>query len=190
MKKFMIMAVIASFVLCVITGCKPSTKGEMDKWEVSKKDLAEATAKWPAFKGVLDKKMADAQKMWDEALKLTNEDEKAKKMKEANAFLDDLLNQFTQIKYKMKGVEDAIAKFNGKKLTKSEDSIRQKAVSEAQKIIKQAENTLSTAKARAEDEAKGITQDVISKLIGVLGDIERAMKSVEPQKTAAPKKKK
>jgi hypothetical protein len=189
MKKLLIAAVITSFAFCIFAGCKPSAKGEMDKWEVNKKDLLESATNWPSFKAILDKKMADAQKLWDEALKLTDEAAKSQKMKEANDFLNDLLNQFTQIKYKVKGIEDSISKFNSKKLTKVEDLTRQKAVSSARNVLVEVQKMLSTAKVKAEDEAKTITQDIISKLISAQGDIDRAIKSLEPQKTTTKKKK-
>lgn len=188
MKRTLSLLTMVAFIAVALAACKPTTKGETDSWEANKKALNEAVTAFPAFKAVLDKKMADAQAKWDEALKQTKEEEKAKAMKAANEFLNDLVNQFSQVSSKTKGVEDAIAKFNAKKLDKAQDLVRYKAVNEAQKALKEVADTMAKAKAATEEEAKAVTKDVIGKLIGIQGDIDRAIKSVEPK--AAPKKKK
>jgi len=188
MKKFIYLAIFGCISFVLITGCKPTSKNEITYWENNKKDLAEATAAYPNFKPLLDRKMADAQKMWDEAGKLSSEDEKAKKMKAANEFLNELLGQFTEIKYKKKGISDTITKFNNKMLAKNEDAIRYKAVHTAMGVLSEVDAALATAKPATEADAKVITKDQISKLISAQGAIDREMKAVEPKKTDAKKK--
>lgn len=180
--------VVTLFCTALIMSCKPTTKNEIQKWENNKKDFAEAVMKYPAFKAVLDAKMAAAQKIWDEALKIGKEEEKAKKMKEAGDKLNELLNQFTQIKYKSKGINDAIAKFNSKKLTKTEDKVRQKAKADAVKALADVEAKLAKAKPADEADAMKITKEAIGDLITAQGNLDRAIKSVEPKKAPAKKK--
>ncbi len=183
---FVALLCLASFLA---SGCKPSMKNEIQYWDNAKKDLAEAIAEYPAFKDLLNAKMAEAQKLWDAAEKATGEDEKAKQMKAANEKLNELLGQFTQIKTKIKGIEDAISKLNAKKLTKVEDITRMKAISAARKAIAEVKDLLAKAKPEAEEDAKKITGDAISKLISAQGDIDRAIKSLAPQKSSSPLKK-
>jgi hypothetical protein len=190
MKRYLTVTIALIAAASFIIGCKPSAKNEVQYWENNKKDFAEAVAKYPNFKDVLDKKMAEAQKIWDEAEKASGDDAKAEKMKAANEKLNELLNQFTQIKFKSQGIEDAIAKLNAKKLTTSEDVTRTKAVNAARAALKDVAAMLAAAKVTGDEDAKKVTDDAISKLIGAQGDIDRAAKSLEPAKTAAPAKKK
>ena len=189
MKRSSVVIALVCLAAFVATGCKPSAKNEIQYWENAKKDFAEAVSSYPAFKDVLAAKMTEAQKLWDDAQKATGE-EQAKQMKAANEKLNELLNQFTQIKHKSKGVQDAIDTLNAKKLTVSEDATRKKAVAAARKALGEVTDMLANAKVAAEDEAKKITGEAISKLISAQGDIDRAIKSLEPKKSSTAKKKK
>lgn len=183
-------AIVALVCLAAfVVGCAPSAKNEIQYWENAKKDFAEAVSSYPAFKDVLTAKMTEAQKLWDDAQKATGE-EQAKQMKAANDKLNELLGLFAQIKSKIKGVEESIAKLNAKKLTKADDVVRVKAISAAKKAIGEVKDMLADAKATAEEEAKKIVNDAIGKLISAQGDIDRAIKSLEPKKASEPVKKK
>ncbi len=189
MKRYLTMTVALIAAAAFIAGCKPSAKNEVQYWENNRKDFAEAVAKYPAFKDVLNKKMAEAQKIWDESEKISGDDAKAAKMKAANEKLNELLNQFTQIKFKSQGIEDAVAKLNAKKLTTPEDITRTKAVNAARASLKEVADMLAGARPAGDEDTKKITGDAISKLIGAQGDIDRAIKSFEPAKAAPAKKK-
>jgi len=186
MKKLISTAAIIFTVTVIMAGCKPSAQNETKYWENNKKDLAEAVVNYPAFKDVLEKKMAEAQKIWDEAGKLTSEDPKAAKMKEANEKINELLNQFTQIKYKSQGIEDAIKKLNAKLLTPVQNITRKSAVSSARKALDDVGSMLASAKVTGDDDTKKITGEAISRLISARGAIDRAIKSLEPQKSSQP----
>lgn len=178
---------VTLFSAALLLSCRPTAKNETQKWENNKKDYAEAVTKYPSFKALLEQKMAAAQKLWDEAVKIAKEEEKAVKMKEANDKLNELLNQFTQIKYKTQGIQDAIEKLSSKKLARSEELVRQKAKDEAVKALAEVRDMMAKAKPAIEEDAMKITREVIGRLITAQGNIDRAIKSLEPKK--APKKK-
>lgn len=169
---------ISLLALFVLANCKPNAKNEAQYWANHKKELAEATAKWPNFRAVLDNKMKEASAIWAESEKITNEEEKAAKMKEANEKIDELLNQFTQIKYKSEGILKAIDKIDDKKLTSSKDKIRDDAIADARKALNEVNSKMASAQVSNEEEAKAITKEVISTLISAQGDIDRATKSI------------
>jgi hypothetical protein len=189
MKRYLTTTIALIAAAAFIIGCKPSAKNEVQYWENNKKDFAEAVAKYPAFKDVLNRKMAEAQKIWDEAEKISGDDDKAAKMKAANEKLNEILNQFTQIKFKSQGIEDAIAKVNAKKLTTLEDITRTKAVNAARASLREVADMLAGAKVTGDEDTKKVTGEAISKLISAQGDIDRATKSLEPAKAAPAKKK-
>lgn len=55
MKKFLILMTIA-----VIMNCKARPQNELQYWNISQKEYAEAVVKYPNFKVILETKMKDA----------------------------------------------------------------------------------------------------------------------------------
>ncbi len=182
MKKVISTIVFSIIIGSLIITCKPSTKGEIQQWENNNKEFAEAVAKYSAFKTVLNAKKAEAQKIWDEAAKIAKEEEKAEKMKAANDKLNELLNLFTQIKYKSQGINDAIIKLNKLRLTKLEEYKRTSAKKRARETLAEVNASLADAKVTGEAEAKVITDEQISKLISAKSDIDSAIRSLKPAK--------
>jgi chromosome segregation ATPase len=91
-------------LFCIaLLSCKKTVEGETTAWNANKTKLNKLKANYPAFASVLDNEMKEAQAKWDEATKLSNEEEKLKKMSEANytfnqGFVYDLDNLETKIK--------------------------------------------------------------------------------------------
>jgi hypothetical protein len=123
--------------------------------------------------------MKEAEGIWEEAGKLTDEEAKAAKMKEANSKINELLNQFTQIKYKSEGILKAIDKIDDKKLTKAKDKIRDDAIEEGRNALSSVEAKMSGAVVTNEEEAKAVTKDAISILISAQGTLDRAIKAIK-----------
>jgi hypothetical protein len=167
------------FLVTLVFNCKPNSKNEIQYWENNKKDFAEATTKYPNFKAVLEVKMKEAEALWEEAGKLTNEEQKAAKMKEANSKINELLNQFTQIKYKSEGILKSIDKIDDKKLSGSKAKSRNSAIDSGRKALAEVNTKMNTAVVNNEEEAKGVTKEVISILISAQGTLDRAIKEIK-----------
>jgi DNA repair exonuclease SbcCD ATPase subunit len=174
--KFTILFLIFAFVF---GNCKPNSKSQIQQWESNQKEFAEATTTYPNFKALLDAKMNNAKAIWGEAEKLTNEEEKVQKMKEANEKLNELLNQFTQIKYKLEGILKSIDKIDDKKLNSKKDKIRDDAIEEGQKAIALVKEKMSAAAPTNDEEAVAVTKECISILISAQGTLDRAIKAIK-----------
>ncbi|MDX1959807.1 MAG: hypothetical protein SFU98_14640 [Leptospiraceae bacterium] len=171
--------IILSTLLAFSFYCKPNAKSQLQYWENNAKAYTEAVNTYPNFKVLLEAKMKEATAIWTEAEKLTDEEAKASKMKEANDKLEDLLGQFTQIKSKTEGLLSSINKLDAKKLDKKKDAVRDDAVDSAEKTIAEIKQKLQSATPANEEEAKTITKDVISSLISAQGVVDRAAKAVK-----------
>ncbi|GAB4130472.1 MAG: hypothetical protein OHK0045_07600 [Raineya sp.] len=71
-------------LLFVVLACKKSVEGETATWESNKTKLKKLKASYPSFATLLDKELKDAETKWKEAQGISNEEEKIKKMAEAN----------------------------------------------------------------------------------------------------------
>ncbi|MEM7180361.1 MAG: hypothetical protein AAF518_05585 [Spirochaetota bacterium] len=166
-------------LVLAMAACKPNAKNEAKYWANNKTELAEAVAKYPKFKTLLDNKLKEAEVIWAAAEKISKAEEKAAKMKEANAKLNELLNQFTQIKYKSKGIESSIAKLQRMKISKLRVATRDRAIRDARNALFQADTKMKTAVFTDEVSAKVVTKDVISGLISAKGALDRSIKSLK-----------
>ncbi len=123
--------------------------------------------------------MTDAKAIWTEAEKQANEEEKAQKMKEANEKLNELLNQFTQIKYKSEGILKSIDKIDDKKLNSKKDKIRDDAIEEGQKALALVKEKMGAAAPTNEQEATAVTKECIDALISAQSTLDKAIKAIK-----------
>jgi len=81
---------VTTFLLCtlVIISCGPSLESENENWEKNLDAAATLKAEYPVFKSLIDAKIEEATKLWDEASKISNEDQKLDKMVAANDILE------------------------------------------------------------------------------------------------------
>ena len=165
--------------ICLMLACAPSSKNEQQYWENHNKAAAEYSARWPSYKALLAAKQAKAKPLWDEASKLSDEKQKAEKMKAANEALHDgLLSKLDEIKYKSKSLEDTVSKLNALRLPKGKDATRDAAVSSAQSTLT-AVNTALLAAPASEEAAVATLSDQIGKLITAGSNADRSLKSLK-----------
>jgi len=187
MKRMSFILAIGLVSAFLFIGCGPKVENELKYWENHKKDMAEAKEKYPNFAKVIDARFAVAEKMFNDANALKGE-EQAKALKAANEKLDEVVGQFSQIKYKTEGVEKSLKKLNDLKLTEPAHSNRNKASAAAYGGLSEVATSISKATPATEEEALKVTKDAISKLISLQGDVDRAVSAAKP--APAPKKKK
>jgi hypothetical protein len=71
-------------LLVAMIACKKTVEGETSAWESNKTKLKKLKASYPSFAALLEKELKDAEAKWKEAQGISNEEEKIKKMSEAN----------------------------------------------------------------------------------------------------------
>jgi len=78
------------FLLLIVAliACKKSVEGETATWESNKTKLKKLKTSYPSFAELLDKELKNAEAKWKEAQGISNEEEKIKKMSEANYTFD------------------------------------------------------------------------------------------------------
>jgi hypothetical protein len=93
------------FALIAMFACKKSVEGETATWQANKTKLQKLKASFPAFGSVLDEELKEAEKKWEEASKITNEEEKIKKMSEANyTFTTGFVYELSSLESRMESI--------------------------------------------------------------------------------------
>jgi len=185
-----LLTVSTAVALLSTAGCKPTTKGETQKFSRHKEAVAEYSGRWPGFKSVLQASLKKATKEMEEAKEVSGDEKKAEAMKEANETISKLTNRLGEVKYKSEGVEKLITKLNKLRLKKSKSKDRKKAVKRARKSLKEVDEAMKTAKPGTESEAMAVLKPLISKLISARGAANRAHKALGGKKSKKKKKKK
>jgi len=182
-------AFTTTFVLALAgaMSCSPSTKNEEQYWTVHQAEVAEYGGRWPGFKVLLAARLDQARPVWEAALAIGSDKEKAQKMHEANGLLaDGLLARLGEVKYKSKGIDQTVEKINGLKLPMSRAGERREAVASAQRSVDDVERAMVGARPASEPEALKLLEEQISKLISDGGAADRAYTRLKPE----PEKKK
>jgi chromosome segregation ATPase len=137
MKKMMIVAVCS---LLGAAACKKSVSGQISQWTRNLTDLAEATAKYPNLKPLLDEKATAAKAIFAEAEKIT------KKIAAAISKLRENLGVVLEVKSKQQGIESTITKIT--KIRTSKDRARQatREVSSMRSELNSIERTMTELK--------------------------------------------
>ncbi len=154
----------AAFVSSVLLACGPNAKNEEQYWKNHEAAMVEYKSRWPGFDPLLAAEHTEAQSLWDAAGKLTDEDAKAEKMKEANAKLE-VLAKLEEIDSKLDGVRANVQKLNGLSLKSSDDSRRNDAVTKANDLIASVDAALATATPKTKAEALELAGTQVSALI-------------------------
>jgi hypothetical protein len=170
-------------------GCSPSTKNEEQYWTVHQTEIGEYGGRWPGFKALLAARLEKARPVWESALAIGSDKEKAQKMHEANGLLaDGLLSRLGEVKYKSKGIEDTIQKINGLRLPASRAGERREAVASAEQSVAAVESAMVAARPANETEALALLETQISKLISDGGSADRAYTRLKPEPDKKKKK--
>lgn len=144
---------LAFALLIIMSGCKPKVEGETTSWAENQKKATDFKAKYPGFGPALDQAFADASKIWDEAAKITKEEDKALKMREANDAYNKLLKPMGLFEY---NVEAATSKQKTAYNKKYPSSVLRQVgsdMSEASDKLETAINTFHDATPATLDEA-------------------------------------
>ncbi|MCW3127151.1 MAG: hypothetical protein JWO03_2809 [Bacteroidetes bacterium] len=110
---------LAITLLVLMSGCKPKVEGETTSWKENQKKATDFKAKYPAFAASLDQSFTNASKIWDDAAKITKEEEKAAKMREANDEYGKLLSPMTSYESNVESANSSQKKAQGKKYPSS-----------------------------------------------------------------------
>ena len=81
---------VTTLLLCFffLNSCGPSLESENESWKKNLDALSALKTEFPVFKPLIDAKIEEATKLWDEASKISKEEEKLDKMVAANDVLE------------------------------------------------------------------------------------------------------
>lgn len=172
-------AFLALALLSAVQFCKPSSENEKNKHAVLVKDANSYMTSFPKFKTHVEDLLKKSEAAFAEASKLTDDAQKAEKMKAANEILSDskLISQLGSYVFKEDDIQDDIKLLTENKTkVKFHDEINS-AVSLAIKNLGEAKSIMDNAKAGTVEEA---TEEV-TKAVGLLIDANSKLDKVSAQ---------
>lgn len=133
-------------LLFLINACGPSVEGESKAWDKNVSNAEQAKKDFPNFASVIDTKLEEAKKIWEEAKGITEEEAKAEKMASANNLLSGgCVGNLISMKKKIKDVQTSLDKLEKARRGKEGESKRyaDDAIFDAEKAIKKAKEAIA-----------------------------------------------
>ncbi len=103
--------------LLFIASCGPSVDSEQKAWDANQKIIAEVKTQYPAFIKAIDVTVEVAEKAWEKAKSISDEEKKAEQMEKANNLIEKgTVGQIHNLKSEISKLENLRTKLLGKKM--------------------------------------------------------------------------
>lgn len=189
--KVKVTGIVSIFVLTLLVACKPDIKNETKKYNNNQISLKKFAAKYPAFRSQLVIVSQNAAKLMEESKKIDNEEQKAKKVAEANGIFTDSvvyrqLNSYDGRKMRIIELKQKLQRYTKRK----HQSTVEDATEAANKGLSDSGKIMNSAKPATREEAEKILEEANGILINTEGTLNRALKKVKGKKKTFKRKKK
>lgn len=178
------------FLLLAIIACKKSVESETATWETNKTKLKKLKASYPSFATLLDKELKDAEVKWKEAQGISNEEEKIKKMSEANytfnqGFVYELSSLETKLENLSKKSKQLSTSITAKdvNLGKSDLKVVIATNDKVKETLLQVEKLLNKG-VKSEEKAYTSIKDANKSLVDAETDLDAAMRIIDENRNA------
>lgn len=182
-------------ILVLSVACKKTVDSEKKSWDSNLKKIESLSFEYPSFKTVLNEQVKLAEPVMKASESITKEEDKIKKMGEANAMLSGgFIGNLSSIKSMKADLKSKIIKARGLKLEMNERFSANRAISDADSAVMEGDNKLKSA-VENKSQAETLTQLVLSDLKLAMSGIDQITAQVkqredkEQQKTQAEQQK-
>ena len=159
----------------MLNACGPTLESSNEDWERNKKAMAQLKTDYAAFTPLIDQKLEEAQKAWDAAKGISDEEKKLDKMVEANQTLSGgSIGNLRSIKDKISGLKTKkeslmkldVASYKLEDRTQDAFEAVKKAIKKAEKVMYMTKDEFSI------DEAPGKLDRAFSGLTDAYKEVE------------------
>ncbi|WP_375559624.1 hypothetical protein ACE193_18080 [Bernardetia sp. OM2101] len=173
---------IALLLLFCISACSPSAENEQKKWKHNTANVNDLMKAFPTFASLLEGDLKEAQTKWSEAEKISEAEQKAQKMSEANDIIfGDYISQLYSAKSRMEKVEEKKQKIHSKNLSSTKAEQAEDAIKSANEKVAKAKTILSQ-KVATKTEAQEVVKEANAELIAAVAALDRALKKKKKRK--------
>lgn len=162
-------------VLFIVYSCGPSVEGETKNWDRNLQQLKKVQTDYPVYADMIKAKIEEAEKIYDKAVNISDEEAKAKKMREANSVLTggclgnlkDMSSKINEVKEKNRELKKIL-----KDKSESEIKFAELIMDDGKNAIKKAEKVLNK-------KAENLNANPCLKIESAYKDLEVAYKDIE-----------
>jgi coenzyme F420-reducing hydrogenase alpha subunit len=183
----------------LVIACGPTEKGQTRDWENNGIKVQTLSSKYPGFKKQLEDQLAQAKVIFEKAKGLSDEKERAQKMKDANEKVGAFLSFFDSYESKLKRIEDLkadreINRLPAYKVNPSMDLATRIVADTRALLANAAPDSLAAAQAKLREASEQLDKalrplDELKREIERKKEKERKKKADERKAAAGPEKK-
>ena len=173
MKRLFLLFITVLFF--TVYSCGPSIEGETKNWDRNIQQLEKMQKDYPAYADMIKAKIEEAENIYDKATGISDEEAKAKKMREANNLLNsgcignlkNMSSKIDDVKEKKKELKKIL-----KDKSKSDIKYAELIMDDSKSAIKKAEKVLNK-------KAENLDANPCLKIESAYKDLEAAYKDIE-----------
>lgn len=166
-------------LLILTVACKKTVESEKKAWERNLKKIERLSLDYPNFQHVLQVQKKKAVAVMKAAESISSEDEKIKKLSEANSVINAaFVRNLDSIKSKKKSLRNEIIKVRGLKMEMNERLSANRAISDADRVISEADDKIRQD-VDTVSQAEALTSLVLSDLKSAESGLETVSRRIK-----------
>jgi hypothetical protein len=167
--------------------CKKTVEGENKAWERNVARVGELAALYPGFAAALNEQKKKAEEAMAAARGISDHEQAAKKMADANALLDaSFVAKLGGIDAKQKQVREKSVTVSSAATDPADAAAAKAAVDDAQRILKNVDEALKTGAPTA-DAATAVVRKIEDDLTSAAANLDKVIAAAKAKKEAAAK---
>ena len=176
------LTILMSVLIIALFSCGPSIEGESKSWKSNVAELEQLKKDYPTYAEIIKTTMSEAEKVYSEAQGISNEDEKADKMREANNLLSSgCVGNLKNMKSKIADVEKSSKELKG--LKQGKDAAGQilikEAIKDGKKAKKKALKVLNVSPEDAGTNPCDFVNNAYQELESAIDDIKNQIENIK-----------
>ncbi len=172
-------ALLVTAVLLFTVACKKTVESEKKAWDRNLKKIESLSFEYPNFKNALQEQRKKAEAVMKAADSITKEEDKIKKMAEANKTINAaFVSNLSSIKSQKQSLRDKIVSVRGLKMEMNERFAVNRAISDADRAVMDAEDKIRQDIENI-SQAESLTSLVLSDLKAADASLESASRRVK-----------
>jgi len=183
----LVVALVGASMMLGAAACKKTVEGENKAWDRNLAKVGELVALYPGFATALKEQQKRAEDAMAAARGISNHEEAAKKMADANALLDSsFVSKLGGIGDKQKQVREKSVTVSSAATDPADAAAAKAAVDDAQRILKNVDDALKTG-APGADAATAVVRKIEDDLQSAGSNLDKVIAAAKAKKEAAAK---
>jgi hypothetical protein len=167
-------------LLFFVLSCGPSVDTEKKNWEANQRHAEDLMRNYPAYKKMIKAKLNEATSAWDDALKISDEKQRAQKMSDANDLIEKgPVGNLSSLKSKIDDVDRKYDRLNSIRTPRDYRNRADDALDEGRSAIRKAKDALNEGSFSSISDAEESVNKAYSRLETAYRNMDNLISAID-----------